>query len=173
MYRVNRIPFALLAGCSLLASGCSLPKGDFPSLAKRPYENSDPIAEAAAEPTQLSTSLPYELQSQLLALESRHGAADAAFRAALSGTRESADAAAGAATGSESWVNAHLQISRLEKVRADSTAALADIDKLIAAERLRGSDAGVIGLMESFQQRVQRAVEAQTAVIMELTNRIG
>jgi hypothetical protein len=58
-------------------------------------------------------------------------------------------------------------------MRADSTAALADIDKLIAAERLRGSDAGVIGLMEAYQQRVQRAVEAQTAVIMELTNRIG
>ena len=41
------------------------------------------------------------------------------------------------------------------------------------AERLRGSDAGVIGLMEAYQQRVQRAVEAQSAVIMELTNRIG
>jgi hypothetical protein len=173
MHRVNRIPFALLAGCSLLASGCSLPKGDFPSLAKRPYENSDPIAEAAAEPTQLSTSLADNLQSQLLALESRHSAADSAFRAALTGARESASAAAGAATGSESWVNAHLQVTRLEKMRADSTAALADIDKLIAAERLRGSDAGVIGLMEAYQQRVQRAVEAQTAAIMELTNRIG
>lgn len=173
MNRVNRISLAILSVASLLAGGCSLPQGDFPSLAKRPYESSDPIAEPPAEPAQLSTSLTDEVQGRLSALESRHSIADAAFLKALPSARAVAKAAAGAPTGSESWVDAHLQVTRLEKTRADSMAALSDIDQMIAAERLRGADAGTIGLMEAYQQRVQRAVEAQTAAIVELANQIG
>lgn len=173
MPRVNRTPLALIVLASLLAGGCSLPKGEFPSLAKRPYESSDPIAEPSAEPAQLSTSLPSGLQAQLTAIEARHRAADAAFKADVAAARGVAATAAGSAIGSEAWVNAHLQVSRLEKARADSLAALAEIDALIATERLRGADAGIIGLMEPYQQRIEAAVAAQTATVTELTDRIG
>jgi len=173
MPRVNRIAFAALIVSSLLAGGCSLPKGEFPSLAKRPYESSTPIAEPPAEPAQLSTALPEALQAQLAGIEARHRAADAAFDAQLPATRTVVATAAGSPMGSEAWVNAHLQISRMEKKRADSLAALAEIDGLITAERLRGADGGIIALMEPYQQRVQAAVAAQTAALTELTNRLG
>lgn len=172
MPRVNRTPFIVIILSSMLAGGCSLPKGEFPSLAKRPYESSDPIAEPPAEPAQLSTTLPEALQAQLGAVEARHRAADAAFAAALPATRAVAISAAGSAMGSEAWVNAHLQLSRLEEKRADSLGAQAEVDGLIAAERLRGADAGIIALMEPYQQRIQAGVEAQTAALEELARRI-
>jgi hypothetical protein len=152
---------------------CSMPAGDFPSLSKRPYENADPIAEPPNAPASLSTSLPDSLRNSLSALTARHDAAEAAFRAALPAARQAAQSAAGSATGSEGWVNAQMELSRLEKKRADSLAALAEIDRLVAAERDKGADDGLTALMAPYQDKVRRDVEAQTAVLIELTNLIG
>jgi hypothetical protein len=173
MDRVNRIAIAHMLGASLLLGACSMPAGDFPSLSKRPYENADPIAEPPNAPASLSTSLPDSLRNSLSALTARHDAAEAAFRAALPAARQAAQSAAGSATGSEGWVNAQMELSRLEKKRADSLAALAEIDRLVAAERDKGADDGLTALMAPYQDKVRRDVEAQTAVLIELTNLIG
>ncbi|MGL5837054.1 MAG: hypothetical protein ACRCY3_00980 [Sphingorhabdus sp.] len=168
-------PFTILsiAGLGLCVTGCSLPQGDFPSLAKRPYETGDPIAEPPSQPRIVSTSLPDALRNPINALVARHETAEAAFRDALGATRRNAQAAAGSAVGSERWVSAQLELSRLEKKRAGSLDALAEIDRLIAAERDKGADAGIIALLEPSQEKVRREVDAQTAIVVELTNLIG
>jgi hypothetical protein len=173
MDRVNRSNFGLMIGASLLLGACSMPEGDFPSLSKRPYESADPIAEPPSEPVALSTSLPDSLRNSLSALTAKHDAAEAAFRSALPAARQAAQSAAGSASGSEGWVNAQMELSRLEKKRADSLAALAEIDRLAAVERDKGADDGLTALMAPYQEKVRREVEAQTAILVELTNLIG
>lgn len=173
MHRVNRKNITLLAGFSLLLGACSLPEGEFPSLAKRPYESADPVAEPPAEPASLSTRLPDSLRTQLEALVARHNAAEAAFRAALPATRQAAQSAAGSATGSETWVVAQMEISRLEEKRSESLAALAEIDRLVTGERDKGADAGLTALMEPYQQAVQREVDEQTGILVDLARLTG
>jgi hypothetical protein len=173
MDRVNRNIFALLIGIGPLLAACSMPDGNFPSLSKRPYETADPIAEPPSTATSLSTALPDSLRDSLSALTARHEAAEAAFRVALPAVRQAAQSAAGSVPGSEGWLNAQMELSRLEKKRADSLAALAEIDRLVAAEREKGADDGLTALMASYQERVRREVEAQTDILLELTNLIG
>lgn len=150
-----------------------MPDGDFPSLSKRPFENVGTITEPPSSPTPLSTSLPDSLRRNLLALVAQHDAAEAAFRVALPTARQAAQSASGSASGSEGWVNAQMELSRLEKKRADSLTALADIDRLVATERDKGADDGLTALMAPYQERVRREVEAQTDILVELTNLIG
>jgi len=173
MHRVNRKTICLLLGSSLLLGACSLPQGEFPSLAKRAYESDDPIVEPPADAEILSASLPDSLRGQLQALVSRHETADAAFRNALPAARQAAQLGSGAAEGSESWVVAQMEISRLETLRSDSLAALAEIDRLVAAERDKGADEGIIGLMAPYQENVRKDVDAQTRNIVELSNLPG
>lgn len=173
MHRVNHTSIAATACLSLLATACSLPEGEFPSLAKRPYESAEPVTEPPAEPEALSTSLPDSLRSELDALVAQHLAAEAAFRAGLPAARQAAQSGAASPPGSEGWVVAQMELSRLEKLRADSLAALAGIDRLVAGERDRGADAGLIALMTPYQEKVQGGVDAQTAILVELINLPG
>jgi len=173
MHRVNRTSLALAACLSLLATACSLPEGEFPSLAKRPYETADPVAEPPTAPETLSTSLPDSLRIQLDALVAQHVTAEAAFRAGLPATRQAAQSGAASAPGSEGWVVAKMELSRLEKLRADSLAALAGLDRLVSGERDRGADAGLVALMAPYQEKVQQGVDAQTAILVELANLLG
>lgn len=169
MHRINRITIALVTGFGLLLGGCSLPEGKFPSLAKRPYETDAPITEPPMEPEILSTSLPDSLRTQLDALLAKHTAAETAFRNALPAARKAAQSGAGAAIGSESWVIAQMEVSRIEQKRTESLTALAEADRLVSAARDKGADAGLIALMTPYQENIRRAVEAQTAIIVELS----
>lgn len=173
MHRIPRLTITLAAGSGLLLGGCSLPDGEFPSLAKRPYETGAPIADPPMEPETLSTSLPDSLRIRLDALLARHGVAETAFRSALPAARQAAQSGANAAAGSESWVVAQMEVSRAEQKRADSLAALAETDLLVSAERDRGADAGLIALMTPYQEKIRREVEAQTAIIVALSNLPG
>lgn len=173
MHRIPRLTIALVTGSGLLLGACSLPEGEFPSLAKRPYETGAPIGELPTEPEILSTSLPDSLRAQLDALLARHAAAEAAFRSALPAARQAVQSGAGAAAGSESWVIAQMEVSRAEQKRTDSLAALAETDLLVAAERDRGADAGLIALMAPYQEKIRREVEAQTAIIVALSDLPG
>lgn len=173
MFRVNNPAPSLSAMAALLLAGCSLPKGEFPSLAKRPYETSDPVSEPQAEPEQRTTSLPADIASAVNRLLARHQKAESAFRSALGGVRNAAQAAAGSAIGSESWAVAQVELSRLDISRGDSVAALSELDKLIADQRERGADSGLLGLLAEPQSRLAADVMAQTAEIEALARLIG
>jgi hypothetical protein len=170
--RTSPIP-PLLALSILSLSACSTPDGDFPSLSKRPYESAQPIAEPEAAPTVTTNVLPASLSANTNRLLERDQIANAAFVRARIAAESSARAGSGAAKGSESWVQAQMVLSRLDAARADSVTVLGEIDGLIALERIKGADAGLIGLLETTQARIAASVANQEAEIRRLSATIG
>ena len=156
-------PFILLASCGSI-------DGQFPSLERRAYENNDAIA-APITPPAAPVSLPVELSAQVDALLSRHKVAHAAYLERLGAVRAVAARAAGSAPGSEAWVNAHVVLSRLDKIRDDSVAAVRAFDTLIADAN--AGDSGLVALMTDAQKPVVDDVAAQNDEIRRLSRVIG
>ena len=118
-----------LAAAAALLPGCVV-QGPFPSLAPREAERADPTAEPVRTPPAVASDPALRARlTELIAL-ARQGERD--FEAAY-GPAQAAAGAAGA-QGTESWVSAQEAISRLEAARAETTRALADLDRL-AIER--------------------------------------
>ena len=154
---------------ALFLLGCSTPDGDFPSLERRPFETDTPVAEPVVPAAPVA--LPDALADKAGALTRRHNAANALFTKALPTMQETAAGAAGRAPGSEIWVNAHLQLSRLDKSRADSVAALGEFDGLIA-DQIDG-DSGYVALLVRIQEGIAADVGAQEAEIERMSKLIG
>jgi hypothetical protein len=173
MNRINRTFLSLGAAASLSLAGCTTVKGDFPSLAKRPYEKANPIEDPVSAPETLTTSLSADLQRQIDSLLSRSSAAHSAFEASLPSVRSVVQSAGNLAAGSESWINAHMILSRTDSVRADGVAALGEIDRLIAREREKGADSGLVALLTAPQQKIADRVKDENAEIERLTQLIG
>ena len=122
---------------SLVLSGCAglglAEDADFPSLAKRAYEDAPAIPEPRAPVVAPVQSLPPALADEVAAAVERNAAADAAFARALPTVRRAVARAAGAARSSETWVVAQMELAALESARAPSVGALADLDRLFLA----------------------------------------
>jgi hypothetical protein len=154
----------------LILSACGTKDGGFPSLERRSYETEAPISapiESAAAPSLLSG----EFAAKADALRARHIAAHAAYIGALAAVQAIASKAAGSSPGSEAWVNAHLMLSRLDKTRADSVAAVRDFDGLIFEEGAR--DAVIAALLTEAQRPLIEDVAQQSAEIARLSKMIG
>ena len=164
-YHYRNAAFAIL----LVLSACGTPDGEFPSLERRPFETASPVVSAppAVAPTILSSGLAEKVKT----LVARHESANASFGKGLPSVQKIAANAAGSAAGSESWVNAHMQLSRLDKTRADSVAALGELDTLIADEI--DADSAYVTLLVEYQQNVANDVAAQRAEIDRMSNQIG
>jgi hypothetical protein len=173
MDSINRtiLPVAVIASLTLV--GCSSVEGDFPSLAKRPFEKANPVEEQAAVAEILTTTMPADLQRQVNALLTRSSAAHLAFKTSLPSLRSAIQSAGNPAPGSESWINAHMVLSRTDSTRADGVAALGEIDQLIASQREKGADAGLIALLVAPQQKIAERVNAENTEIERLTQLIG
>ncbi len=167
---MSNFKLALYVAPLLLLSACAADEGMFPSLERRPYESDNPLALPEAVPRPPVT-LPAALANQVSALNARHRAAQEAFAKALGPVEALASRAAGSAAGSESWVNAHLQLSRLDKVRADSVAVVREFDGLIAGEA--DGDTDFVPLLTDAQKPVADDVAAQNAEIERLSRLIG
>jgi hypothetical protein len=154
----------------IMLSACAANEGMFPSLERRPYESEKPIAVPDAPPP-APVILPAALANQVAALNARHRAAQADFARALGAVQSVASRAAGSAAGSESWVNAHLQLSRLDKVRADSVAVVREYDGLIAGQA--DGDTDFVPLLTEAQKPVADDVSTQNAEIERLSQLIG
>ena len=154
----------------IILSACGTKEGGFPSLERRSYETEAPIStpiESAAAPSLLSG----EFAVKADALRARNMAAHAAYIGALAAVQAIASKAAGSSPGSEAWVNAHLMLSRLDKTRADSVAAVRDFDGLIFEAGAR--DAGIAALLTEAQRPVMDDVAEQNAEIARLSRIIG
>ena len=162
-------PILRLTPLILLAS-CGSIDGQFPSLERRAYENNDPIT-APITPPAAALSLPVELRAQVDALLSQHKIAHAAYLGRLDAVRAVAARAAGSAPGSEGWVNAHVILSRLDKMRDDSVAAVRAFDGLIADAN--AGDSGLVALLTDAQKPVLDDVAAQNDEIRRLSRLIG
>ena len=154
----------------LTLAACGAPQGGFPSLERRAYETDAPItvlAESAAAPATLSA----ELANKADALLTQHRTAQAEYLRRLPAVQTTASRAAGTSPGSENWVNAHLILSRLDKQRSDSVAALRDFDRLIADAGAR--DASAAALLTAAQRPIAEDVAAQNEEIQRLSRLIG
>ena len=154
----------------LLLSACSTTEGQFPSLERRPYESNAPISVPEAVPA-APTELPTELQTKVDALIRRHAAAQADYQRKLPAVQALASRASGSAPGTESWVNAHLELSRLDDSRADSVAVVREFDSLIADQGKM--DSSLVPLLSNAQQPVADMIAGQNAEINRLSRLIG
>lgn len=108
-----------------LIAGCAAP-GDYPSLAKRPFEKA-PANPPSPPPEVAIPSDPALLGRIADALkQAREGVSD--FEAALLVAREAAKRGSGMAEGSDPWINAQLAVSRLERTLEPARNALAALD---------------------------------------------
>jgi hypothetical protein len=167
----------LFVSCCLL-SACATSNDDFPSLAKRPYEKAGAIEDPDALPPNAApiaqtTRLPDALAQTTAQLKQRNNVAHAAFGQARAAAETSAQKAADAAQGSETWAEAHMILSRLDRTRSDSVVALGEIDRLIGQEQDKKSDLGLIALLTEVQQDIAASVTEQNVVIERLTRTIG
>ena len=157
------MPLILLASCGSI-------DGQFPSLERRAYENNDAIT-APITPPAAPVSMSVELKAQVDALLARHQVAHAAYLERLDAVRAVAARAAGSAPGSEAWVNAHVTLSRLDKIRDDSVAVVRAFDGLIADAN--AGDSGLAALLTDAQKPVVDDVAAQNDEIRRLSRLIG
>ena len=157
-------PILRLTPLILLAS-CGSIDGQFPSLERRAYENNDPITAPITPPT-APVSMPVALRAQVDALLSQHKNAHAAYLERLDAVR-----AAGSAPVSEGCVNANVILSRLDKMRDDSVAAVRAFDGLIADAN--AGDSGLVALLTDAQKPVLDDVAAQNDEIGRLSRLIG
>ena len=157
------MPLILLASCGSI-------DGQFPSLERRAYENNDAIT-APITPPAAPVSMSVELKAQVDALLARHQVAHAAYLERLDAVRAVAARAAGSAPGSEAWVNAHVTLSRLDKIRDDSVAVVRAFDGLIADAN--AGDSGLAALLTDAQKPVVDDVAVQNDEIRRLSRLIG
>ena len=154
----------------LILAACGTSEGGFPSLERRSYEADAPMAapgDSAAAPFVVSA----EFAAKIDALQARHTAAHGAYLRELPAVQLTASQAARTSPGSELWVNAHLMLSRLDKMRSDSVAALRDFDALIAEAGAR--DAGIAAHLTEVQRPATEDVAEQNAEIAQLSKVIG
>lgn len=164
------VPFL---GLSL--SACALQSGDFPSLAKRPYEDAPAIEERIELPAPEMEALPAALGNSVAAAVRQSNAAHQAFLKDLPTARQRVSAARGAAQSSESWVVAQMELSSLEMDRSPSISALADIDSLYTqrlGEELDGAELGAAALIAKSRDRIAEQVAAQQREIDALKSRL-
>ena len=151
----------------LLVAACAQDSAA-PSLARRPIESRDlnapppaPVPPAAADAS---------LQGEVATLVERAESGERAFAALL--PRARAAAAAAGPEASESWIAAQQQLSALESARAETGAALAQVDALIAERVLARSDAGIAEL-QAAAARIGALAEAQQDAIDGVKERIS
>lgn len=160
-------PFVLVA---LLLTACSTTEGQFPTLERRPYESKTPIS-APESGLAEALELPAELQARVNSLIRRHTVAQAEFQRKLPAVQVLAARASGTAPGTEGWVNAHLELSRLDQSRADSVTVVREIDSLIA--EIGKTNANLVASLGKVQQPVSDMIAAQNAEIKRLSRLIG
>ncbi|MEZ5689154.1 MAG: hypothetical protein R3E21_10280 [Caenibius sp.] len=142
--RANTLPVLILAGLAL--SGCASDSARYPSLAIRDVEKaSEERVHGTLQPAgaQTPTSPPIpastDLASRLQQLDSDARAAHNDFLAMAPSAKIRAEAARGAAPGSDSWFAALLALAELDSLHGRLMTALSDLDALHVEAELDGA----------------------------------
>jgi hypothetical protein len=151
----RRLAPSIAVAAGLLLAGC-MAEGPFPSLAQRPAER-EPIREPERPQPQVPSDS--SLRSRISDRVAQARSGQQAFEAAA-GSAEAAARAAGA-QGSDSWVAAQEQISRLEAARAPTTRALADLDALALERASIATSETDWAELNAALSEVQRLAQAQ------------
>lgn len=161
---------AILAIChvaAVLAAACA-PAGPFPSLAMRPEERQVLVGEPRRARVDPASDPALRGRASALLAQGRAGVAafEASETAAERATRNVG------AMGSESWVSAQQQLSRLEAARAETDAALAELDGLAAARADQATNSGDYAFIEEAKAELQRIAGEQQARLDRLRSRV-
>ncbi|MFM9851278.1 MAG: hypothetical protein ACKVOJ_00520 [Sphingomonadaceae bacterium] len=161
-----------LAALTLLMAGCAQ-QGDFPSLAKRPFETSRTAGETVAVPASRAPERASDagLPARLSAAITRAQNGADAFASAFAIAQQSVTAAAGSAPGSELWIAAQLAITRLEPLRSPAQSAMISIDDESRAI-ITGVSDGDRAQIDAARAQVAAISDAQTAQIQNLIARL-
>ncbi|MBO9581656.1 MAG: hypothetical protein J7498_12245 [Sphingobium sp.] len=154
---------AFLALLTLGAIDAQAQTRSYPSLAKRPVEATDRLAERTPAPVQPAATDAALVQT-VTSLQAKATTADAAFRTKLAKGRPLVAAASGAAPVSESWVQAQMAISAADAARYESIASLASLDTLQVSHMDNEDGARVaadVATIEPVRTRVLALVDAQ------------
>ncbi|MFC4293132.1 hypothetical protein ACFOWX_11965 [Sphingorhabdus arenilitoris] len=160
----------------LTLAGCATPSGEFPSLERRPFEQNSAIEAPIVPPTPVATSLPADIAAKVDTLRARYRAAAGGYAAMLPNVRARANAAARTPLGSESWIQAQLLVSRLDKERSDAVNAAAAMDDLVVAQLDVESQKPIIiisPLLRPIQAEMNDGVAKQNQEIDQLSKIIG
>lgn len=160
----------LLLLATLPALGACATSGDrYPSLAIRDVERAqgqfDPIASPSLAVPEVALPGGGSLAERLSALGAVADAAHRAFLAAAPAAARRANAAAGAAIGSDSWATAQVALADLDSARSMTAIPLADLDTLMVANAVQARDVSAI---EAVRQQVLTQVREQDEVLARL-----
>ena len=148
---------------------CATSSDRYPSLAIREVERAEgrfePIASTPLAVPEVALPAGGSLAERLTALGAAANVAHRSFLAdALTATRH-ANAAAGAAIGSDTWATAQVALAGLDSARSATAIALADLDTLMVANAVQAQDVSAI---EVVRQQVLAQVGEQDEVLARL-----
>ena len=151
-------------------------QGDFPSLAKRPYEdvpaNADPDTVPQAPAV---SSLPADLQTAVDGAVQQSSVAHDKFLRNLPAVKNRVTAARGAAVSSEAWVVAQMDLASLEIDRSPSVEALANIDALYIKrldDEFESGNLGGAAIIAAKREQIDNQVRLQQDEIDSIKNRL-
>lgn len=143
-------------------------EGDFPSLAKRPYEDQGPIDSRDTVTPALIADLPPALQTAVNEALAMSNEAHGKFLNNLPGVERRVNAAKGSSVSGESWVVAQMDLAALEMIRSPSVTALADVDALYMQRldnEFEGKQPGGALLIAKSRSQIEAQVKAQQDAI--------
>jgi hypothetical protein len=158
---MTRLLAALISSATL--AGCAA-KGEFPSLAPRPYEQGRPASSAPA--TAVPDVSDAARVARINAAVQRAEAGREAFNAALSAARSAVSASQGGYA-SEGWIAAQMAVSRAERTREPVQAALAELDAELRSV-LTGPPTSDRAILESAIARVMALDTEQGSALAAL-----
>lgn len=118
-----KTPFCLMLIPPLIA-GCAA-QGEYPSLAKRPFEKTQ-----SSPPPPVESGFPSDPASLARIADAVKQAREgvSGFEAVLPAASDAARRAVGSAEGSEAWISGQLAVSRLERALGSARNALSTLD---------------------------------------------
>ncbi|WP_299328246.1 hypothetical protein [Parasphingopyxis sp.] len=160
---------AAICATPLLLLACAGPEGEPPSLATRSIEGvlDEPVRGIAPVRSAADPALAAEIDR----LVSQAGAGDRDFGAAYPAAERAVAAASGSSMQSETWIEAQLAVSALDSARAETIAALGDLDSMLAEQTASGRPAETNRLVAAREQ-VAALYESQNARYDALNRRL-
>lgn len=173
------VPPAILA--TLLLSACAA-RSDYPSLARRPAEESAARVEGSAEPAPAATPAPVpaappsaDFAARLDQLVRQARAAHGRFTERLAPAERAVSAGGDSAVGSEGWAAASVALGGLESARSEAMIALAELDEIYTAEAVAAAESGDSGRRDAASAahaQVDGWVADEDAVLARLRARV-
>lgn len=156
--------------CAVLPLAACATSGDrYPSLAIRDIERAEgrfePVPSTPMSVPEVEVPASGPIVQRLAGLGAAAEASHRAFLASAAGATRRADAAAGAAIGSDTWADAQVALADLDSARSATAIILADLDTLMVASAVQARDVSAI---EAVRQQVLTQVTEQDAVLARL-----